>query len=124
MCSSDLSSASPTNYPAVAGYDLCTGWGTPNGMAMINALTGPIVPTPVIVSGGAALQVEGCAPANGVIDPDETVTVALTLRNTGTSSLNWTSANGQNWVTVSPSTGTLAAGESIPVTVSLNAAAI
>jgi hypothetical protein len=29
---------SPTHYYAVAGYDLCTGWGTPNGTNMINAL--------------------------------------------------------------------------------------
>ena len=31
---------SPNNYPAVAGYDLCTGWGTP-GIGLINALAGP-----------------------------------------------------------------------------------
>jgi autotransporter-associated beta strand protein len=29
---------SPTNFPAVAGYDLCTGWGTPTGSNLINAL--------------------------------------------------------------------------------------
>ena len=28
-----------TNYPAVPGYDLCTGWGTPRGQATINAIT-------------------------------------------------------------------------------------
>jgi subtilase family serine protease len=28
-----------TNYPAVPGYDLCTGWGTPKGQATINAIT-------------------------------------------------------------------------------------
>jgi hypothetical protein len=31
---------SPNNYPAVAGYDLCTGWGTP-AVGLINALAGP-----------------------------------------------------------------------------------
>jgi subtilase family serine protease len=34
-----------TNYFAAPGYDLCTGWGTPNGANLINALvglTGPI----------------------------------------------------------------------------------
>jgi hypothetical protein len=30
---------SPVKYPAVAGYDLCTGWGTPNGANMIFALS-------------------------------------------------------------------------------------
>jgi hypothetical protein len=52
-------SGSPTNYPAVSGYDLCTGWGTPNGTNLINILTvGPVGPPshpsppspPVIVS--------------------------------------------------------------------------
>jgi Pro-kumamolisin, activation domain/Divergent InlB B-repeat domain len=31
---------SPTNFPAVAGYDLCTGLGTPNGKALIFQLAG------------------------------------------------------------------------------------
>src|SRR5438105_2209317 len=32
-------SGSPNLFPAVAGYDLCTGWGTPVGQNLINALT-------------------------------------------------------------------------------------
>jgi subtilase family serine protease len=32
---------SSTNYPAVTGYDLCTGWGSPNGMPLIDDLAGP-----------------------------------------------------------------------------------
>jgi hypothetical protein len=35
----NFSSFSPNNYSAVAGYDLCTGWGTP-AIGLINALTG------------------------------------------------------------------------------------
>ena len=35
------SSAGPsTTYAAVAGYDLVTGWGSPNGTGLLNALTG------------------------------------------------------------------------------------
>jgi subtilase family serine protease len=34
----NTSAVSPGNYFAVSGYDLCTGWGTPNGMNLINAL--------------------------------------------------------------------------------------
>jgi len=30
----------PTQFPAVAGYDLCTGWGTPAGQRLINDLAG------------------------------------------------------------------------------------
>ncbi|MGA2241550.1 MAG: protease pro-enzyme activation domain-containing protein [Verrucomicrobiota bacterium] len=32
-------SGSPTEFYAVSGYDLCTGWGTPNGQNLIDALT-------------------------------------------------------------------------------------
>lgn len=35
-------SGSPNKYSAVSGYDLCTGWGSPNGANLINALAGPI----------------------------------------------------------------------------------
>ncbi len=37
----NYNASSPTNFPAVAGYDLCTGWGTPNGTNLINALVWP-----------------------------------------------------------------------------------
>jgi len=30
----------PTMFTAVSGYDLCTGWGSPRGQALINALAG------------------------------------------------------------------------------------
>jgi uncharacterized repeat protein (TIGR01451 family) len=71
--------ASITNeFFAVPGYDLCTGWGTPAGTNMINALAPP--PTPLL-TGTAALAAESCLPTNGVIDPGETVTVNLTLTN-------------------------------------------
>lgn len=48
--------SSPTKYPAVAGYDLCTGWGTPNGTNLINALyTGPTVVS-LVFSNGLFIQ--------------------------------------------------------------------
>lgn len=34
----DTNSSSPTRFFAVPGYDLCTGWGTPNGSNLINTL--------------------------------------------------------------------------------------
>ena len=46
-----------------------------------------------------------------------------TLSNLGGSSLNWSAAASQNWVNLSPASGTLAVGESITVTASLTAAA-
>ncbi len=72
--------ATVTNkFFAAAGYDLCTGWGTPNGTNLINALA-PFATSPII-SGMAKLASESCAPTNGAIDPGETVTVNLVLSN-------------------------------------------
>ena len=36
---------SPDKYYPAAGYDLCTGWGTPNGRNLINALAGSAPPS-------------------------------------------------------------------------------
>ena len=36
----NFNGTNPTLYSAVAGYDLCTGWGTPNGKDLIDALVG------------------------------------------------------------------------------------
>jgi subtilase family serine protease len=44
-------SSSPANYPATTGYDLCTGWGTPAGTNLINALVG-LAGTSIIQNGG------------------------------------------------------------------------
>jgi uncharacterized repeat protein (TIGR01451 family) len=64
---------------AVTGYDLCTGWGTPTGTNMINALAPPA--TVPVLTGAATLVAESCQPTNGAIDPGETVTLNLTLTN-------------------------------------------
>jgi uncharacterized repeat protein (TIGR01451 family) len=72
--------ATVTNkFYAVAGYDLCTGWGTPTGTNMINALAPPA--TAPVLTGTATLAAESCLPTNGVIDPGETVTLNLMLTN-------------------------------------------
>jgi hypothetical protein len=78
----NFSGSSPARFAAVAGYDLCTGWGTPNGTNLINALAGPPVLLPLIVSNSFILVAEACT--NGVVDPAETVTVSFGLKNTGT----------------------------------------
>ncbi len=44
----NTNSYSPTNFFATTGYDLCTGWGTPNGSNLINLLA-PVL-TPVVLS--------------------------------------------------------------------------
>jgi uncharacterized repeat protein (TIGR01451 family) len=69
-----------TKFFAQSGYDLCTGWGTPNGTNLINALA-PSATIPVLMA-TATLAAESCLPTNGAIDPGETVTLILTLTNT------------------------------------------
>ncbi len=49
-------------YSATTGYDLATGWGSPNGVALINALAGPVSTTPgftLSASPGSVSVVQG-----------------------------------------------------------------
>jgi hypothetical protein len=82
IAGNNTNSASPTQFFAVPGFDLCTGVGSPIGLNLINTLAPR--PTTVLVTNVAATLVsEGCSPANGVIDPGETVTINLSLKNLG-----------------------------------------
>ena len=47
----NISGVSPTNYPATSGYDLSTGWGTPTGTNLINALVA-LADASIIQNGG------------------------------------------------------------------------
>jgi uncharacterized repeat protein (TIGR01451 family) len=78
----NTNSSSPTLFYAAIGYDLCTGWGTPIGKALINALVPPSS-TPFIIAGSAGLAVETCPVANGALNPGEPVTVNFSLQNIG-----------------------------------------
>ena len=63
-----------------------------------------ITPTPVLVTGGSALVAESCSPETHAIDPNETVTVDLSLKNIGT-------ANTTNLIaTLQPTGGVTAPG--------------
>lgn len=75
----NTNNTSPAKFSAVTGLDLCTGWGTPTGSGLINALAGSAAPQ--IVSNGLTLTVETCV--NNAVDPGETVTLLFGLINTG-----------------------------------------
>ncbi len=64
----DFWPGSPTNYAAVPGYDLCTGWGTPNGTNLINLLAPQITPVFLTVAsaGGGSLQITESGLAFGI----------------------------------------------------------
>jgi subtilase family serine protease len=57
----DITSGTSGSYSAVIGYDLVTGWGSPNGVALINALA-PIATSPTFAfsaSPGSVSVVQG-----------------------------------------------------------------
>ena len=68
--------------PPGSGFGSCTQTVTvaANGTATVNCC---LQPTPIIVSAGATIVSESCTPANGVLDPNEVVTVSLCVQNTG-----------------------------------------
>jgi uncharacterized repeat protein (TIGR01451 family) len=76
----NTNASSPTQFYAQPGYDLCTGWGTPTGTNMINALA---LGVPIVVPSGSVLTAETCLPTNGAIDPGETVTLNFKLADIG-----------------------------------------
>jgi hypothetical protein len=117
----DITTGNNTNaqsdnlYFAVSGYDLCTGWGTPNGAGLINALA----PEPLQITPSAGFVSSG--PFGG---PFSVTNRNFTLTNTAPAPLNWTLANTSLWLTASSSNGTLISnGPAAIVSLGLNAAA-
>jgi len=53
----DSISGSNGAYSATTGYDLVTGWGSPNGSGLLNALAGPAVPSFSISASPASVSV-------------------------------------------------------------------
>ena len=111
----NFSASSPSNFPAVAGYDLCTGWGAPNGSNTINLLV------PFNALRIMPLQLPTfTGPAGGVFNP---ASMNLLMTNASASSLSWSAGATSSWFTVTPVSGTLAAGDVVSLAVSLTAAA-
>ena len=104
-----------TQYLAVPGYDLCTGWGSPAGGSLILALTQP---------DGFQITPGRGAVANGQLGGPFTVsTQTFGLTNTGKATLNWSVGCTATWLNLSGTSGTLAAGGGTNVSVSLDSAA-
>ena len=114
---SNTNDVSPTKFRAVAGYDLCTGWGTPTGDSLIQALLAPPSETLSITP---PLGFTSFGRGGG---PFSVVSQTYTLKNAGSGPVNWSLVNTSSWLSVSTSFGTLGPGASSTVTVRLNSAA-
>ena len=109
--------SSPTKFFAVPGFDLCTGWGTPNGSNLIASLVTP--PDTLRIAPSANLLASG--PPGGPLIP---ATQTYTLTNFGSAPLNWSLVNTSLWLNTSAGGGTLlAGGPATNLVLSLNAAA-
>jgi uncharacterized repeat protein (TIGR03803 family) len=67
--------------------------------------------------------VTGLTSSGQIGGPFTPASQAYTLTNNGTSSLSWSAATNQTWLSASPASGTLAVGASVNVTTALTAAA-
>lgn len=76
----NTSSSSPAKFYAATGYDLCTGWGTPTGQKLIDALMPPlIVSVPASATEGAGLLAgAGQIQLPAALGTNVTVTLACT----------------------------------------------
>ena len=112
----NITNGNPTNFSAVPGFDLCTGWGTPTGSNLISALVSP--PDALLITPAAGIVSSG--PVGGPFNPSAQ---NFSLTTFGPS-VNWTLANPAPWLNVSPTNGTVTSnGPPTIVTFSLNSAA-
>ena len=114
----NATTSSPKRFVAATGYDLCTGWGTPAGSALIAALLEP-ASEPLLVTPQLGFVATG---ASG--GPFNVTSEDYVLTNAGSVPLSWSLANTPAWLTATPDSGTLTpGGPATTVTVSLNSAA-
>ena len=103
-------------FPAVPGYDLCTGWGSPNGSNLIYALA---LPQALVIAPSLDQQFSG--PVGGPLNPGA---LGYSLANSPANqnpSLAWSVGLDAAWLDVSPTSGTnFAGGAAAVVTVTPN----
>jgi hypothetical protein len=75
----NTSSTSPKQFFAVSGYDLCTGWGSPNGSNLVNAVLSATKGPVLIGAGSTMINSEG----NGLINPNDCSLLTLLVQNIG-----------------------------------------
>jgi hypothetical protein len=96
----NFNTASPTNFPATTGFDLCTGWGAPNGSNLINFLAAPTDSLRITPGTGFTISTPLTIPFGAT-------NVTLSLTNAGAAPINWSLASTSAWLNVSAISGTL-----------------
>jgi hypothetical protein len=93
---------------------------TTNGNGNTSRAVNLKIKTPGMLTVTPADDLNTTGSFGGPFTPDS---ISYTLSNNGETALNWTAAKTNAWVSLSASSGTLAAGASATVTVSINSAA-
>ncbi len=115
ITSGNNTNAVATHFYATAGYDLCTGLGSPIGNTLMQSL---VSPDGFIISPG-----RGFTGSGAVGGPFTISNLSVLLTNSSSSSANWVVGGAVPWLTLSAQSGTLAAASSQTISVSANAAA-
>lgn len=105
---------SPDRYQAAPGYDLCSGWGSPVGTNLFDALLAS-PSEPLVIASFADFWAAG--PVGG---PFTLSSQSCVLSNAGTSALSWSLSGLPSWLAASSTNGQIAARSSSTVTFSLN----
>lgn len=120
-CFNDITSGnnewsdSSSEYSAVTGYDLCTGWGTPAGTNLINALV--YFSNLILVLPTNNFSATGFG--DGLFSP---ASQTFQLTNSSAYSVNWKISHVPNWLAIAPSNGTLAGFARTTLVFNFNAA--
>jgi subtilase family serine protease len=139
----DITSGSCGTYSGITGYDLCTGWGSPNTTGIINLLAGTATPSFTLSDSPSSLSVtQGSSGTSTITVTDVggftgSVTLAAsglssgvtaafgTNPTTGTSVLTLTASatatTGTSTVTITGTSGSLTATTTVALTVSATA---
>ena len=139
----DITSGSCGTYSGITGYDLCTGWGSPNSTGIINLLAGSATPSFTLSATPSSLSVtQGNSGTSTITVTDVggftgSVTLAAsglpsgvtaafgTNPTTGTSVLTLTASStattGTSTVTITGTSGSLTATTTVALTVSATA---
>jgi subtilase family serine protease len=114
---------SGSGFNAVTGYDLVTGWGSPNGANMINALAGTVSGTYTLSASPASLTVQQGSNGTSTItvNPQNGFTGSVSLSASGlpsgvTASFNPTSTTGTSTLTLTASSSATTGTKTVTIT--------